>query len=145
MRLTFVMAAAVVVAAPALAHVTVWPRTSVAGAGEKYSIRVPNERQSDMIAVEVRFPAGLALRSFEQKPGWRTEPLRDASGAIVGARWIGKLPPEQFVEFGILAKNPAPAGDLLFPALQAYEDGTKIEWSGRAGSKTPAPRVTLTP
>jgi uncharacterized protein YcnI len=144
MRLT-IFAAALALTAPAFAHVTVWPKESSQGAREKYEIRVPNEKKVDTVAVEVRFPAGLRVTSIEQKPEWRTEPLRDASGNLVGARWTGKLAPEQFTEFGILAVNPAKGSDLVWTAIQAYADGSKVEWSGAAGSKTPAPRVTLGP
>ena len=133
------------VAIPASAHVTVWPRESVEGAREKYEIRVPNEKQADTIRVELRFPGGLKVTSFEQKPGWSTEPLRDGSGAIVGARWTGRLPPMQFTEFAVLAVNPPRAGELAWTALQLYADGTRVEWSGPAGSRTPAPRVTVRP
>jgi YD repeat-containing protein len=144
MRL-MILTVALAMSAPAAAHVTVWPNQSAPGAREKYELRVPNEKQVDTIAVEVSFPTGLKLTSFEQKPGWNTEVRRDASGAITGARWTGRLPPQQFTEFGLLAGNPASGRDLVWTAVQTYADGTKIEWSGPAGSKTPAPRVTLVP
>ena len=129
-------------AATAAAHVTVWPKTSAAGAREKYEVRVPNEKDVDTIAVEVRFPAGLRVNSIEQKSGWRTEPLRNAGGELIGARWTGQLSPHQFTEFGLLAINPD-ARELTFTASQMYADGTRVEWSGAPGSKTPAPQVTL--
>jgi uncharacterized protein YcnI len=130
-------------ASPATAHVTVWPKQSAAGAHEKYEVRVPNEKPIDTVAVEVRFPSGLRITSFEQKPGWMTEPLRDAAGRILGVRWTGKLPPEQFAEFGLLAVNPAAPADLAWSATQTYADGTRTEWSGAPGSRTPAPHVTI--
>ena len=138
-----IVAVALALATPAAAHVSVWPKESVQGAREKYEIRVPNEKQADTIALEIRFPAGLKVSSFEQKPGWNTEPLRDPSGVIVGARWTGKLPPQQFTEFGLIAANPATGGQLVWSATQVYADGTRVEWSGEPGSKAPAPRVTL--
>lgn len=130
-------------ATAASAHVTVWPKESAAGAHEKYEIRVPNEKRVDTVAIEVRFPAALKVTSFEQKPGWMTEPVRDTSGQTVGVRWTGKLPPQQFVEFGLLAVNPAGAADLGWSATQSYADGAKIDWSGPPGSKTPAPHVSI--
>jgi uncharacterized protein YcnI len=142
---SFPFAALLVASSAATAHVTVWPKQSALGAREKYEIRVPNEKKVDTIALEVRFPAVLRVTSIEQKPEWRAEPLRDASGQLVGVRWTGKLAPEQFTEFGVLAANPATGGELSWPAVQLFADGTKVEWSGAAGSKTPAPRVTLVP
>lgn len=143
MRLQIVSAAALFSAAPVAAHVTVWPKQSVAGAREKYVLRVPTEKQVDTIRVEVRFPAGLKVSAFEQKPGWMTEPLRDGAGAMVGARWTGKLPPMQYAEFGLLAMNPPTDGEITWTATQYYADGTSVSWSGPAGSKSPAPRVII--
>lgn len=144
MRLLISLAAASL-ATGASAHITAWPQQSVPSAREKYELRVPNERKSATITVEVRFPAGLRVTAVEQKAGWQAEAIRDSSGALVGVRWIGNLPPEQFTEFGLLGVNPAGGGDLAFTAIQAFADGTKVEWSGPPGSKTPAARVTLKP
>jgi uncharacterized protein YcnI len=137
--------AALSLAAPAGAHVTIWPKQSPAAAREKYEVRVPNEKQVDTIALELRFPAGVKIGSIEQKPEWRTELLRDASGAMVGVRWSGKLAPMQFTEFGLLATNPARGNELVWSATQFFEDGTKVEWTGPEDSKTPAPLVMLSP
>jgi len=140
-----ILIAALLIGAPAAAHVTVWPKQSSPGAREKYEVRVPNEKPVDTIAVEIRFPAALRVTSIEQKPDWRAEALRDPSGRLIGVRWTGKLGPEQFTEFGLLAVNPGKGGEIAFTAIQAFADGTRVEWSGAAGSKTPAPRVTLIP
>ena len=145
MRFTGFAALLLAASTSAPAHVTVWPKESVAGAREMYEIRVPNEKKIDTIVVEVRFPAGLRVTSIEQKPDWRAELLRDSSGQLVGARWTGRLTPEQFTQFGILAANPANGSELVWTAVQTYADGTRSEWSGAAGSKTPAPRVSLIP
>ena len=141
MRLLMSLAAASLATA-ASAHVTVSPSQSAPGAREKYELRVPNERKSATITVEVHFPAGLRVTAVEQKPGWQAEAMRDRGGNLVGVRWIGSLPPEQFTEFGVLAVNPG-GGELAFTAIQAFADGTKIDWSGAAGSKAPAARVRL--
>lgn len=144
--ITRLVAAALMIAPScALAHITVWPKQSVAGVHEKYVVRVPNEKQVDTVSIEVRFPPGLRARSFEQKPGWMTQPLSDQSGEANGVRWTGKLPPQQFIEFGLLAVNPKAAGEIGWSAVQTFADGSRIEWSGAPGSKTPAPRVVISP
>lgn len=142
MRLMIGLAAAAL-ATSASANVTISPQQSAPGAREKYELRVSNERKSATITVEIRFPAGIRVTAVEQKPGWHAEALRDASGNLTGVRWIGNLPPEQFTEFGVLGQNTASGGELVFTATQAFADGTKIEWSGAANSKTPAARVRL--
>lgn len=136
---------AVTLASAGSGHVTASPQQSVAGAREKYELRVPNERKSATITLEVHFPSGLRVTAVEQKPGWQAEALRDAAGNLAGVRWIGNLPPEQFTEFGLLAVNPHGGGEIAFTAIQAFADGSKIEWSGAAGSKAPAARVTIKP
>ena len=143
MRMLLMSAAALLFAAPVAAHVTVWPKQSVAGAREKYVLRVPTEKQVDTIRVEVRFPTGLKVNAFEQKPGWMTEPVRDNAGAMVGARWTGNLPPMQYAEFGLLAINPPADGEIVWTATQYYADGTSVSWSGPADSKSPAPRIII--
>src|SRR5438270_5375424 len=135
--------AAVALATSASAHVTVSPQQSAPGAREKYELLVPNERKSATITVEFHFPAGLHVTAVEQKPGWQAEALRDGSGNLTGVRWVGNLPPEEFTEFGLIGVNPPAGGELVFTATQAFADGTKVQWSGAAGSKTPAPRVKL--
>lgn len=137
--------AGLLAATPAAAHVTVAPRESTFGAHERYAIRVPNEKTMDTIAIEVRFPASLRVTALQQMPGWMTEPLRNPAGALIGARWTGRLPPEQFVEFGVLAVNPATGSDLAWTAVQRFENGSSIEWSGDSKSKTPAAHVRLMP
>ena len=137
------LAAAAAPATNAAANVTVWPQQSAPGAREKYELRVPNERKSATITVEFRFPAGLRVTAVEQKPGWQAEAFRDAAGNLTGVRWVGNLPAEEFTEFGLIGVNPTAGNELVFTAIQAFADGTKIEWSGKASSKTPAPRVKL--
>jgi uncharacterized protein YcnI len=126
-----------------VAHVTVSPKQSSAGAWETYEFRLPNEKAVATTSLEVRFPAGLRVKSFEDKPGWSVEPLRDSSGNITGARWTGQLAPERFVELGFIAVNPKSPADLVFSATQSFADGTSVSWSGPAGSATPAPRVAV--
>ena len=144
-RILFLMtvAALLAVSTASIAHVTVSPKQSSPGAWQTYEIRLPNEKTVATTALEVRFPAGLQVKSFEDKPGWTVEPLRDSAGAITGARWTGQLAPERFVELGIIAVNPKSGSDVIFSATQTYADGTVVNWSGPPGSATPAPRVIL--
>lgn len=69
--------------------------------------------------------------------------IRRNGDAIAGASWTGTLAPDEFVEFGIKAVNPAAAEALTWRFIQSYADGTKVEWTGAPGSKTPAPQVVL--
>jgi uncharacterized protein YcnI len=52
------------------AHIRINPTESTAGAREKYTMRVPNEKQVTSSRIEGEFPAGLEVYDFEFKPGW---------------------------------------------------------------------------
>src|SRR5215510_5229587 len=51
----------------AYAHVTVAPAESSVGKNENYVMRVPNERDSPTVRVEVEFPLDANIGYFEQK------------------------------------------------------------------------------
>lgn len=145
MRLAILLTTLAFTVAPlaAQAHVTVWPRQSDQGARERYAVRMPNEKKTDTIRLEGQFPAELKVSSFQQTPGWKIEVKRDAEGQIIGAVWTGVLPPDQFIEFGVVASNPKTGSDLTFKFIQTYADGLKVEWTGPTGSSSPAPKVEL--
>ncbi|HEX3886233.1 MAG TPA: DUF1775 domain-containing protein [Phenylobacterium sp.] len=129
----------------AVAHVTVWPRQSEQGARESYVIRMPNEKRSATVRLDGEFPAEVRVTSVRQAPGWTLEIKRDAAGAIVGASWVGELPPDQFAEFGVLAVNPKEGSAITWRFTQTYADGTTVNWTGAPGAPTPAPQVALRP
>jgi uncharacterized protein YcnI len=127
----------------AFAHIRIAPTESAPGAREKYTMRVPNEKQVATIRVEGDFPAGLQIYDFEFKPGWKIDFKKDDSGKIVGATWTGKVQPYEFVEFGMLGINPKEETSLVWKFVQFYEDGTKEEFTGPVGSFRPSPVTTL--
>jgi len=126
-------------------HIRIYPMQSTFGAREKYTMRVPNERQSPTIRVEGDFPAGLDVYDFEFKPGWKIDFKKDDKGKIIGATWTGKLQPYEFAEFGMLGINPKQGSNLTWKFIQYYDDGTKEEFTGPVGSRYPSPVVTLKP
>ncbi len=126
-----------------LAHIRIAPTESAPGAREKYTMRVPNEKQVATIRVEGEFPAGLNIYDFEFKPGWKIDFRKDDKGKIVGATWTGKIVPYEFVEFGMLGINPKEGDSLVWKFVQYYEDGSKEEFTGPLGSRLPSPVTTL--
>jgi uncharacterized protein YcnI len=132
-------------AAPALAHVTVWPRTAALGGYERYVIRVPNEKNTATTRVEIHFPAEVRISSFLDVAGWNLQVLTDSAGKITGAVWTGTLPPKRFVEFPFIGVNPKSGTTrLVWPAFQTYADGEVVQWTGTEGSKHPASATELT-
>ena len=129
--------------APAFGHVTVQPKQSAPGAVEKYILRVPTEKFVPTVRVDVEFPATLTVSAFEPKPGLKIEEKKDPSGKIIGVTLNGSLGPGESTQFNFTTRNPGESGKLIFKAIQTYEDGTKSEWTGAEGSKTPAPIVEI--
>jgi uncharacterized protein YcnI len=141
MKLIAILALA---AMAAQAHVTVWPKTSSVGAYEKYSVRVPNEKDSPTVRVELEYPAAITALYFERKAGWTVEHRRDSKGKIISTVWTGgSIAPEEFAEFQIIARNPAQAGELVWKAVQFHVDGSRSEWTSGEDSPTPAPRTSV--
>jgi uncharacterized protein YcnI len=127
----------------AFGHIRIAPTESTAGAREKYTMRVPNEKQVTCSKIEGEFPAGLDIYDFEFKPGWKIDFKKNDKGKIVGATWTGKMMPYEFVEFGMLGINPKEGTELVWKFVQYYDDGTKEEFTGPVGSRLPSPVVAL--
>jgi uncharacterized protein YcnI len=152
--------AALVLAPPTAAHVTVNPNEVAADSFARFAIRVPNERpNADTTKVTVRLPKGLFFVSFQPKPGWKravTMQKLDPPATVFGEKvtervatvtWEGgRIAPGEFDEFGMSAKVPdAPGRTLIFPALQTYANGEIVRWIGPPDADEPASRVTLEP
>src|SRR5579864_8371384 len=97
--------ATLVFTVPALAHIRIAPTESTQGAREKYTMRVPNEKQVKCIRIEGEFPADVQIYDFEFKPGWNITFKKNDKGEIVGATWTGTMMPYEFAEFGMLGIN----------------------------------------
>jgi hypothetical protein len=144
-RGSLLVASLTVLAVPTLlfGHAVVYPKASTTGAYEKYVLRVPNEKDVATTRVEIRFPADLRVTSFADVGGWQLEVLTDSAKKIIGAVWTGTLPAKRFVELPFVAANPKTAGTLTWPVYQTYEGGERVEWTGSAGSKSPASVTTI--
>ena len=138
--------AMMLVVSTAYAHVTVQPREATAGAAQKYTMRVPNEKSVANVRVEAEFPVNAVITNVEEKPGWTIEVKKDGSGKIIGAVWSGgSLAARDIVEFGISAQNPREETTLIWKVVQIYEDGSRSEWTGPRGSRGPAPITQIKP
>src|SRR5215472_8361352 len=74
-----------------LAHVTVSPKESGAGAVQKYTLRVPNEKAVANVRIEVEFPTGADVTAVDDQAGWKVDLKKDSAGKITGAAWVGSL------------------------------------------------------
>ncbi len=137
------MSMALLTASIALAHIRIYPTESELGARDKYTMRVPKEKQVPTIRIEGEFPPELNVYDFEFKPGWKIDFKKDEKGKIVGATWTGTIAPYEFVEFGMLGLNPKEGSTLTWKFVQYYGDGSKEEFTGPVGSRLPSPVVKL--
>lgn len=159
-------AATLAVPAVASAHVTINPREVAAGSFARMDVRVPNERDNKgTVKVAVSFPDGFYSLSYKKVPGWKArvvmEPLDppvdtgefQADEQVARVVWTGKkrkggiIRPGQFEEYPISVRVPDgdPGDFLVFPAVQTYQGGEKVRWTGALDSDEPAPRVELLP
>ena len=127
----------------AYGHVTVQPNQSIVDKVETYILRVPTEKPIPTVRVEVEFPSALKVASFESKTGWKIEETKNASGDIVSVVLTGSIPPSQSVQFSFTARNPSTEGKVSLKAIQIYEDGSRAEWTGPEGSRSPSPVVEI--
>jgi periplasmic copper chaperone A len=166
-RITAVVALATTAAlagpVAASAHVSVNPREAAAGSFSVMTVRVPNERDDKGTRkVNLTLPDGVYFLSYKKVPGWKIKVTKrqletpvDLGGFSVDeqftkvtftARKRGIIRPGQFEEFPLSVRVPSGnAGDVIaFGAVQVYQGGEKVRWTGAPDSETPAPRVTLT-
>lgn len=133
--------------APALAHVTVNPRTAEKGSWTKLAFRVPNERDNaSTTKVEVEFPTDkpLPFVSVRPVPGWDVEVTRgklpqpvvndngdEVTESVLKITWSGgKIGPGQFQEFEVsVGPLPKSADQLEFPSTQTYSNGEVVKWA----------------
>jgi uncharacterized protein YcnI len=95
------------------------------------------------VRVEVEFPPNLKVSSVEPKAGWKIEEKTDASGKLVGVILVRSIPTGESSQFKFTAQNPNQEGKLFLKVIQIYEDGSKSEWTGLEGSRTPAPVIQV--
>ena len=127
------------VAPAAWAHPIVSPDQSPAGSTVRYVLSVPSEKPQATVRIEVQFPRQVRVSQLEPLAGWSITPERDASGRILGAIWEGgRIGAGEFVELAVLADNPPRSEDVAWAAIQTYEDGSEVQWTGSPQSQFPA-------
>lgn len=151
-----IVAGVMLVAGPALAHVTVQPEEAPAGSFFRFVVRVPNERDdANTTRVEVKFPALASVR-FQPEEVWQRrvtmrsldEPIemfgRQITEVVDTVTWEGgQIAPDEFDEFAFTARLPDEQTVLEFPALQTYDSGEVVRWIGPADAEEPAARVQV--
>jgi uncharacterized protein YcnI len=139
--LTVSLLCAIVVlgAVPAFAHVTVRADDTSPGGFAKYTVRVPNESDgAATTSIEIQLPEGYEEARYQPLQGWDIS-VADGVLTIEG----GRIEPGEFQEFSFSARNPEEPGDVIFPAIQTYDDGEVARWVGGPDADQPAPVVAI--
>ena len=159
-------AAVLLLAGPALAHITVTPASAPAGSAAVLTFHVPNEEATaSTTEVDMKIPTDHPIVNLlvEPVPGWTAsvktinlaKPVVTDDGrftqAVSEVIWSGgKIAPGQFQDFSVSA-DPLPTGvsSLAFKALQTYSNGDVVRWidlaaPGQPVPAHPAPLLTLT-
>lgn len=125
----------------ALAHVTVHPEESSTDAWEKYSVRIPVEKDINTTEVELKVPEGINFVNVMPVDDWDYEFEKDEDENIMGVTWTATdegIGPNEFAEFFFVAANPSESGEFSWDAFQTYEDDSVVEWTGDPDADEPA-------
>ncbi len=160
---------ALAAATPAFAHVTAQPGEATRGGYAKIAFRTPNESPTaGTVKLEVTMPAEHPITSVSTTPvpGWSAQVTKQALATPVESHgrtiteaartvtWTAqpgtRINPGEFVEFEVsMGPLPTDTDQLLFPAVQSYDDGMVVRWDqppaveGAPEPEHPAPLVRL--
>lgn len=147
---TVCIAAALVPAGAARAHVSVQPVEATAGTYQVLRFGLGHGCDGKPSrALRIEIPQGVSTARPQPKPGWKLEVARRADGTPTAITWTGNLAADEFDEFVMLTRLPPTAGPLPFPATQSCE-GAEARWvevapPGAPRPVRPAPVVNLKP
>jgi uncharacterized protein YcnI len=145
----------------AFAHVSVQPQGEAAKGGyATVNFKVPNERDNaSTVKLEVSFPTEHPLSSVmpQPVPGWKAEvtksklakPLevhgKQVTQAVSKVTWTAagsKIAPGQFQQFPLsLGPLPENADQLVFKAIQTYDNKEVVRWIEEAKAGAPEPEA----
>jgi uncharacterized protein YcnI len=128
----------------AQAHTTIWPRSSTAGAMEKYTLRVPAESQVMSKGAEIDVPEGVIVATIGAPAGWTYEVKRH-EGRITSIRWHMDIKPGEFAEFSFVARNPANKSELVWKLREFFADGKVTDFTNGPDGIYPNAVVKLIP
>jgi uncharacterized protein YcnI len=122
----------------ALAHVSITPRESTAGATEKYVVRVPTEGTVATTSAELEVPDGVTIETLAIPAGWKYQ-VKRKDDRIVAITWQMDIKPGEFAEFAFVARNPRDKTELVWSLRQRFADGTVTDWTtGPTGTRPTA-------
>ena len=144
MRLALLTVAVLFFGVTAEAHVRITPAESKAGAAETYTARVPTEGKVTTTAVQLDVPDGVSIVSASAPTGMSYQ-FKKEGDRVVAVVWTTTIAPGEVAQLSFVARNPAAGKEIVWKFHQRYADGTSSEWTGAAGTRSPAPVTKLAP
>ena len=126
------------------AHITIAPTQSMAGATEKYVVRVPTESKVATVAAELEVPDGVMIEAVAVPNGWKHD-IKRQGDRIVAITWTMNIPPGEFAEFSFVARNPRDKTELVWTLRQRFADGTVSDWTKGPNGIRPTAMTKLAP
>ena len=128
----------------AYAHITIAPNQSMAGATEKYVLRVPSEGKVATVAAELEIPDGVVVETVAVPNGWKHE-IKRQGDRIVAITWTMHIPAGEFAEFAFVARNPRDKTEVVWTLRQRFADGTVSDWTKGPNGIRPTSMTKLAP
>lgn len=126
------------------AHVGVRPKESAPGVTQQYTMRVPTEKAIPTVRIELEVPSEVQISRVDDVPAWKVELRKDSTGKTTAIVWSGSsIAPRQVGQFTFTAQNPREETTVAWKVIQVYEDGSRSEWTGPQGTRTPASVTTI--
>jgi uncharacterized protein YcnI len=136
--------AALVMPSAASAHVSITPRSSAAGATEKYTVRIPTEGKVATVAAEMDVPEGVIIETMQAPMGWKYAVTRK-DDRIVSVVWQADVKPGEFIDVAFVARNPRSGGRIVWTLRQRFADGTVTDWTKGPNGIRPTAVTELAP
>ena len=136
---------------PALAHVSITPRTAQTGVRHvRHILRAPVEKEISVVELGIEVSPewhknGGDLGFSESISGWTPHREFDEDGKAVRLWWTGEAIPETFQMIYFTLNIPEKPGVYPFKSWQKYSDGSVVWWNEPRGEgvKNPYPIVTV--
>jgi hypothetical protein len=124
-----VVAAAVLSAGPAQAHVLLRPDRVAPHTLVLFTVLSPDEGRVALTGLRLEIPATLIVSSIGDTPGYHAQIVRDQSFRPVALSWQGgRTPPAHLALFRFAALTPAAEGRVTLIGVQTFADGSTRIW-----------------
>jgi len=160
------LAAAVSLPGVAQAHITIQPAAAEPGGFSVVAFRVPNERDdASTTRLQVTLPQDQPLGEVSTTPipGWTVktttrqldqpiemfgEQLDEVVSKVTWTATGGGIRPGEYQDFDVSIGQLPESGELVFPTLQTYSSGEKVNWNqvsadDAAEPEHPAPALDI--